>query len=71
MAITRHGVNRQDTGPLAKCSFEETVDILMEVGLIELIGKLYIGTSTNPKVMAHWGRLTVPSISKNQVIQKI
>ena len=30
MAITRHGVNRQDTGPLSKCSFEETVDILME-----------------------------------------
>ena len=25
MAITRHGVNRQDTGPLSKCSFEETV----------------------------------------------
>lgn len=25
MAITRHGVNRQDTGPLMKCSFEETV----------------------------------------------
>uniref|UniRef100_A0A669Q9Y2 DNA-directed RNA polymerase subunit n=1 Tax=Phasianus colchicus TaxID=9054 RepID=A0A669Q9Y2_PHACC len=30
MAITRHGVNRQDTGPLMKCSFEETVDVLME-----------------------------------------
>ncbi|XP_072286604.1 DNA-directed RNA polymerase II subunit RPB1-like [Pyxicephalus adspersus] len=30
MAITRHGVNRQDTGPLIKCSFEETVDVLME-----------------------------------------
>ncbi|VEL38049.1 unnamed protein product [Protopolystoma xenopodis] len=30
MAITRHGVNRLDTGALARCSFEETVDILME-----------------------------------------
>ncbi|KAJ8310654.1 hypothetical protein KUTeg_012519 [Tegillarca granosa] len=30
MAITRHGVNRQETGALARCSFEETVDILME-----------------------------------------
>ncbi|KAF7236742.1 DNA-directed RNA polymerase II subunit RPB1 [Varanus komodoensis] len=30
MAITRHGVNRQDTGPLMKCSFEETVDVLVE-----------------------------------------
>lgn len=27
MAITRHGVNRQDTGPLMKCSFEETVSL--------------------------------------------
>ena len=30
MAITRHGINRQDTGPLMRCSFEETVDILMD-----------------------------------------
>ena len=28
MAITRHGINRGDNGPLAQCSFEETVDIL-------------------------------------------
>merc|ERR1719313_2007232 len=32
MAITRHGINRQDTGPLMRCSFEETVDILMAAG---------------------------------------
>ncbi|XP_035714876.1 DNA-directed RNA polymerase II subunit RPB1 isoform X2 [Folsomia candida] len=30
MAITRHGINRQDTGPLMRCSFEETVDVLMD-----------------------------------------
>ncbi|OQV11983.1 DNA-directed RNA polymerase II subunit RPB1 [Hypsibius exemplaris] len=30
MAITRHGINRQEVGPLMKCSFEETVDVLME-----------------------------------------
>lgn len=28
MAITRHGINRQDTGALMRCSFEETVDVL-------------------------------------------
>eukprot|EP00854_Cymbomonas_tetramitiformis_P009466 gene9466-11218_t len=28
MSITRHGVNRNDTGPLMRCTFEETVDIL-------------------------------------------
>ncbi|CAF3316832.1 unnamed protein product [Rotaria socialis] len=30
MAITRHGINRQDVGPIMRCSFEETVDVLME-----------------------------------------
>merc|ERR1719509_256838 len=30
MAITRHGINRQVTGALMRCSFEETVDVLME-----------------------------------------
>lgn len=29
-AITRHGINRVDSGALRKCSFEETVEILME-----------------------------------------
>jgi DNA-directed RNA polymerase II subunit RPB1 len=28
MAVTRHGINRQDSGPLLRCSFEETVEIL-------------------------------------------
>ncbi|CAI6339744.1 unnamed protein product [Periconia digitata] len=30
MAITRHGINRNDTGALMRCSFEETVEILVE-----------------------------------------
>jgi DNA-directed RNA polymerase II subunit RPB1 len=30
MAITRHGINRQDTGALMRCSFEEAVDVLMD-----------------------------------------
>ena len=32
MAITRHGINRTDSGPLLRCSFEETVEILTEAG---------------------------------------
>ena len=28
MAITRHGINRRDSSPIAQSSFEETVDIL-------------------------------------------
>jgi DNA-directed RNA polymerase II subunit RPB1 len=31
MSITRHGINRvASCGPLRKCSFEETVEILLE-----------------------------------------
>jgi hypothetical protein len=30
MAVTRHGINRVDTGPLMRCSFEETVEILVQ-----------------------------------------
>ncbi|KAK9461884.1 DNA-directed RNA polymerase II subunit RPB1 [Lipomyces oligophaga] len=30
MAITRHGINRANTGALMRCSFEETVEILLE-----------------------------------------
>ena len=33
MAITRHGINRNENGPLAQCSFEETVDILFRHGI--------------------------------------
>lgn len=29
-AITRHGINRVNSGPLRKCSFEETAEILLE-----------------------------------------
>jgi DNA-directed RNA polymerase II subunit RPB1 len=34
MAITRHGINRVDTGALMRCSFEETVEILMEAAAV-------------------------------------
>jgi len=30
MSISRHGVNRNNTGPLMRCTFEESVEILME-----------------------------------------
>jgi len=34
MAITRHGINRADTGALMRCSFEETVEILLEAATV-------------------------------------
>ena len=33
MAITRFGINRGDTGALMRCSFEETVEILLEAAV--------------------------------------
>ncbi|MED6117306.1 DNA-directed RNA polymerase II subunit rpb1, partial [Stylosanthes scabra] len=30
ISITRHGINRNDTGPMMRCSFEQTVDILLD-----------------------------------------
>uniref|UniRef100_A0A914ZYQ6 DNA-directed RNA polymerase subunit n=2 Tax=Parascaris univalens TaxID=6257 RepID=A0A914ZYQ6_PARUN len=33
MAISRHGINRQEVGALMRCSFEETVDILTEAAV--------------------------------------
>lgn len=36
MAMTRHGINRNDIGTLTKSSFEETVDVLTESALYSL-----------------------------------
>ncbi|CAF3626686.1 unnamed protein product [Rotaria sp. Silwood1] len=33
MPITRHGINKQDIGPIMRCSFEETVDALIEAAV--------------------------------------
>jgi len=33
MPITRHGINRVDTGPLMRCSFEETTEILLDAAI--------------------------------------
>jgi DNA-directed RNA polymerase II subunit RPB1 len=46
MAISRHGVNRADHGPLMKCSFEETVEMLMEAAMYGQIDYC-TGTSEN------------------------
>ncbi|EJK46059.1 hypothetical protein THAOC_35301 [Thalassiosira oceanica] len=33
MAVDRHGINRVESGPLLRCSFEETVDMLNDAAL--------------------------------------
>lgn len=46
MSITRHGINRLDSGPLKKCTFEETQDVLMEAALNAEVDNLQ-GVSEN------------------------
>ena len=33
MSIGEHGINKSDRGPLAKCSFEETPDIIAKAAI--------------------------------------
>ncbi len=44
MAVTRHGINRQDVGPLMKCSFEETVSIFIAVREVSFLQPLGCGS---------------------------
>ena len=46
MSIDRHGINRGDIGPLAKCSFEETTDQLLKAAIFGEYDKLS-GVSAN------------------------
>jgi DNA-directed RNA polymerase II subunit RPB1 len=46
MSIDRHGINKSDRGPLAKCSFEETPDIIAKAAIFGEIDKV-TGVSSN------------------------
>ena len=46
MSIDRHGINRGDIGPLAKCSFEETTDQLLKAAIFGDADKV-TGVSSN------------------------
>jgi len=46
LSIDRHGINRSEIGPLAKCSFEETSDILIKAGVFGELDKI-TGVSAN------------------------
>nr|UXY87064.1 DNA-directed RNA polymerase II largest chain [Cryptomonas sp.] len=49
MSVTRHGINKTDIGPIAKCSFEETVDIFYQSALFGVCDNLK-GVSSNTMV---------------------
>ena len=46
LSINRQGINRGDSGPLAKCSFEDTTDQLIRSSLFGEMDKL-LGVSSN------------------------
>jgi len=46
MSIDRHGINKSTRGPLAKCSFEETPDIILKAALFAEIDNI-TGVSAN------------------------
>lgn len=46
MSIDRHGINRGDVGPLAKASFEETTDMLINASIFGELDKIN-GVSAN------------------------
>ena len=46
MSIDRHGINKSDRGPLAKCSFEETTDIIAKAAIFGEIDNVK-GVSAN------------------------
>ena len=46
MSIDRHGINKSDRGPLAKCSFEETPDIISKAAIFGEYDKI-TGVSSN------------------------
>jgi hypothetical protein len=59
MAITRHGINRTEASPLAQCSFEETVDILLRAAQFAEKDKLTVswqpGRACPVVVRSCWG----------------
>ena len=46
LSVDRHGINRGDIGPLAKCSFEESTDKLIKAGIFAEYDKIN-GVSAN------------------------
>ena len=40
MSVDRHGINKSDRGPLAKCSFEETPDIIAKAAIFGELDKI-------------------------------
>ena len=46
MSIDRHGINKSDRGPLPKCSFEETTDMLAQAAIFSELDNMS-GVSSN------------------------
>ena len=60
MPLNRHGINRTDTSPLMRCSFEETTDILCDAaGFAQTENARGVSTSIMTGQLPHMGTGTV------------
>ena len=62
MAITGHGINRNDIGPMMRCSFEETMDICLDVAAFDE-GDPLRGVTCIPKKIENLCRVLFIEIS--------
>lgn len=77
MSIDRHGINRGDIGPLAKCSFEESAEKLIMAGTFAdldrvngvsanvMLGQIPAAGTGASKVLMHLEKLINPYVDKD------
>ncbi|KAJ3291866.1 DNA-directed RNA polymerase II subunit rpb1 [Rhizoclosmatium sp. JEL0117] len=71
MSITRHGINRTDAGVLARCSFEETVELLFEsAGVGELDDCKGVSENVILGQLAHIGTGSFDVLLDEELLQK-
>lgn len=66
MAITRHGINRLETGPMMRCTFEETVEILFEAAAFSMPDRC-ADTAPRPN---HWTLCTLARPFAKQAVSR-
>ena len=69
MAIDRHGINRVESGPLLRCSFEETVDMLMDAAACAEEEEVLNGVTENI-MMGQLGRVGKLLLDEEKVLQE-
>ena len=78
LSIDRHGINRGDIGPLAKCSFEESTDKLIKAGIFAeydnikgvsaniMVGQIVPAGTGDVSIMIDEGKLPLNKIDEEE-----